>query len=237
MNINYEKKYLKYKNKYLSLKGGKIYKSIKDYKKDNEKCIIARVLRGKKKEDFKTLASLDRKLVFLTSDGHKLLNLENTGKILKEIGYPADYIKELQKNNTNFKLALLDECKKKGEYILATWDNLLDLLLKAYPEIKQKLKTTKNWKNILKKTKPNKNNKITYETLLRDFTIQNLRDFMNYIENINNLYTGTGNIKDSDGKITGKEYITQNTEKKWNNNSYPHLIKLPNLKSNIKIEK
>ena len=150
MNINYEKKYLKYKNKYLSLKGGKIYKSIKDYKKDNEKCIIARVLRGKKKEDFKTLASLDRKLVFLTSDGHKLLNLENTEKILKEIGYPADYIKELQKNNTNFKLALLDECKKKGEYILATWDNLLDLLLKAYPEIKQKLKTTKLEKNIKK---------------------------------------------------------------------------------------
>ena len=35
-NLDYKKKYLKYKNKYLNLKGGKKYNSIQAYKKENK---------------------------------------------------------------------------------------------------------------------------------------------------------------------------------------------------------
>ena len=230
-NLDYKKKYLKYKNKYLNLKGGKKYNSIQAYKKQNKKygkkCIIARVLRGKTDDDFNKLAN-NRKLVFLTPDGTKLLNLEKTEQMLDKIGYPPEFIKDLQKEKTYFKLALLDECKNSKDYKLATWNNLLKLFLYQYPKIAEKLKTIYNWEVQLKKMKTT-HSKIEYDQLMKDFSVQNLRDFMNNIENINEFYTGRGYIINKKNEITGSEFITKNTKKKWEGDNYPHLINLPKI--------
>ncbi len=230
-NLDYKKKYLKYKNKYLNLKGGKKYNSIQAYKKENKeygkKCIIARVLRGKKDDDFNKLAN-NRKLVFLTPDGTKLLNLVKTEQMLNKIGYPPKFIKDLQKKNTKFKLALLDECENSKDYKLATWNNLLELFLDEYPEIKKKLKKINNWQEQLKKMKT-KNSEIKYNELMEKFSVQNLRDFMNNIENINEFYTGLGYIINKKNEITGDEFITKNTKKIWKGDNYPHLINLPKI--------
>ena len=236
--MDYKKKYLKYKNKYLNLKGGKKYNSIQEYKEENtrygDKCIIARVLRGQNDDDFNKLAN-NRKLVFLTPGGIELLNKKSTKEMLENIGYDEAFIEDLKNEKTKFKLALLDECENSKDYKLATWDNLLELFLEQYPEIKSKLnELPKGWEEELKKIESEnigkKDEKITMKDLMKDFTIPNLRDFMNDIENINKLYRGDGFIQNEDGKKLGKEYITKNTEKCWcNNDNYPHLINLTNL--------
>ncbi len=236
--MDYKKKYLKYKNKYLNLKGGKKYNSIQEYKEENEKysdkCIIARVLRGKNDDDFNKLAN-NRKLVFLTPDGKKLLDTESTRQMLINIGYDEAFIEQLKNDDTKFKLALLDECENSKDYKLANWDNLLELFLKQYPEIESRLKEfPKEWKEELKgiesKNIGKKYKKTTMEDLMKDFTIPNLRDFMNDIENINKLYRGDGCAQNESREVTCQEYITKNTEKCWcNNDNYPHLINLTNL--------
>ena len=164
----------------------------------------------------------------MTPDGTKLLNLEKTEQMLNKIGYPPKFIKDLQKKNTKFKLALLDECENSKDYKLATWNNLLELFLDEYPEIKKKLKKIDNWQEQLKKMKT-KNSEIKYNELMEKFSVQNLRDFMNNIENINEFYTGLGYIINKKNEITGDEFITKNTKKNWKGDNYPHLINLPKI--------
>ena len=245
MSTDYKDKYLKYKAKYINLQqnGGKLYKDISKWKKDNKnyknKCLIGRVLRGTTTKDFDKLAKNPRKLAFLTPDIHDLIN-KSTNKILEKVGYPKTYIKELKDTpKMTFKLGILDKkstkdnCKSSKSVALADWNGLLTMFKKAYPDIVKAIsKKNKNWETAIRKLKWNdswNNKKITKKDLISKPSIINLRIFMNNVENINKLYRGDGYTVDEKGKKGVPEWITTNKPVRWKSQS-KDLINLKPLK-------
>ena len=231
-----------HKQKYLTIKGGKIYSSIKTYRKSREsrksrksrECKFIRVLKGKTKGDFKFLASSNRNIVFIKKtkiDNLLIKDKLDTYKLLLSIGYPDNYIKELVKDNIKFKLGILGDCKITNEIKLATWENVFKMYNKKYRNFKKMDLSL----STIKKIKIDKKN-IDFEFYKN---IKSFNDFYNKIikynqylktkyfryylfvkENFNELFKGDGYIYDKNNKKLDNEYIIFNrsidfTKKKY----------------------
>lgn len=96
--------------------------------------LCGRVIRGTKPDDFRTLTDdPKRKLVLLVGpDGLQLL-LGKTGlEALQVIGYEPEYIRrKVIEERNEFKLVVFEE---GAEAVPATWDNVIAVVSRVYPE-------------------------------------------------------------------------------------------------------
>lgn len=106
--------------------------------------LFGRVLKGKTDKDFESLSNdVSRKIVFIMGpDGLvRLLGL-NQKQILYEIGYTKDYIERLKQEGYRFKLLVFkNENSVDSDQTIqpATWERVLRLTTKAYPELAEKI--------------------------------------------------------------------------------------------------
>lgn len=156
--------------------------------------ISGRVLRGKKPKDFDTLTDVPekRKVVFL-ADSSALDNLvgNNGRQVLQAIDYPPEHIDELAMANTQFKLAVFTE--QAG--ILATWENLFDLVSKVYPEERKDIESVRGDLPRMKYS----------DAMAAGGKITKVRTFLEKAISVNRLYTGNGITTNGQ-----KEFITVN---------------------------
>jgi hypothetical protein len=139
-----------------------------------------RVLRGRRDEDFLTLSDdPQRRIVFLLDAGamENMVGLSGGG-ILRRIGYDGAFIAQLLARNTRFKLALLPLITMR----LATWDNLLDLVVEAYPDWREKIAGSRE---TLKR--------LDYDRVIASGgTATEVRQFLHDRLNVNRLFAGDG---------------------------------------------
>lgn len=191
-------------------------------------CIVARIIRGKTKDDFEYLSPLSKKrrTIFMIDVSDIKLMLNKKGyEILVNIGYPEDYIKQLISDDIQFKLVVISKDESNINVKIATWDNVIDLMKLKYPKIKldlekhrNNLKTIfKNKKVIKKMEEVNKDSKhehfMTYEKYLEsDRTLIDTRAFLYHVEGLNSLYSGDGYTYNEQGEKVFKEYIADNVK-------------------------
>lgn len=92
-----------------------------------------RILRGQTEADFITTSDdPDRKVVmFMDESGLEALEGLDGADLLREIGYPEDYIAALIAKGTMFRLVTIED---NGSIIRADWDGVLTMLKRDYPE-------------------------------------------------------------------------------------------------------
>uniref|UniRef100_A0A6C0KPT3 HD/PDEase domain-containing protein n=1 Tax=viral metagenome TaxID=1070528 RepID=A0A6C0KPT3_9ZZZZ len=186
------------------------------------KNLVGRVLRGQTDADFLNLSpDPNRKLImFMASDGLQELINKSLTDILITIGYPVDYIKELLRSNTKFKLLVASE---QDEILPATWDNLLTLITIQYVNtnipryLEQNLDELKSnsfntgFSNIMKARDPSFSGKMTAERLnYSKGSLWEMRQFLNDVLNLNELYMGDGYTYTKDGEKGVAEYFSLN---------------------------
>jgi hypothetical protein len=110
---------------------------------------------------------------------------------LQNVGYGNTYIDGLIERGTRFKLAVLPEKAVQ----LATWDNLLKVVSKAYPEWKQRINESSNALKHLDFLAASTIGETTTE----------LRKFLFETINVNELYRGDGTTPNGQ-----KEYVAMN---------------------------
>jgi hypothetical protein len=191
-------------------------------------CIVARIIRGKTKEDFEYLSPLSKKrrtIFMIDTDDIKLMLNKKGYDILLNIGYPEDYIKDLIKQNIKFKLVVISKNDPNISVKIASWDNVIDLMKLKYPKIKlelekhrTKLKTIFKNKKVIKKMEKiskdsNHEDFMTYEKYLKsNRTLIDTRAFLYHVEGLNSLYSGDGYIYNEKGEKKFKEYIADNVK-------------------------
>lgn len=159
-----------------------------------------RVLRGVDNDDFDTLTDNPRRRVVFLLDEIALGDLVGLDglEILKHIGYPAGFIRNLLASGTRFKLVLLPQATLK----LATWDNLLDVVQRAYPAWCEKIEAARP---ILKCCGYD-------EAVSAGGAVTEVRAFLQNKINVNRLFAGDGYTR-IEGAATKKvyaEYVTVN---------------------------
>lgn len=155
--------------------------------------ISGRILRGSTNADFLTLTdNPSRKVIFLLdSNGLNELSGLNGREALQNVGYGNTYIDGLIERGTRFKLAVLPEKAVQ----LATWDNLLKVVSKAYPEWKQRINESSNALKHL--------DFLAASTI--GGTTTEVRKFLFETINVNELYRGDGTTPNGQ-----KEYVAMN---------------------------
>lgn len=95
--------------------------------------LAGRIIRGKSPKDFETFSDdSDRRLVmFLGPDGLEALIGQSGYEMLLTIGYEPEYLRHKVAEGNDFKLVVVPE----GTALLATWDNVIDLVKKVYPKV------------------------------------------------------------------------------------------------------
>ena len=197
-------------------------KAFKDSEQVVVRNLVGRVLRGQTDEDFANLSpDPNRKLIMFTaSEGLQELLGKSFQDILITIGYPLEYIRDLVRNNTKFKLLVASE---QDEILPATWDNLLTLITIQYVNtnipkfLQQNLDELKDnsfktgFTNIMKSRDPSFTGKMTVERLNNsDGSLWEVRQFLNDVLNLNELYMGDGYTYTKDGERGVAEFFSLN---------------------------
>lgn len=95
--------------------------------------LLGRIVRGKAPEDFQQLAADGRKLVFtMGSDGLSMLPGKPLRQALATIGLTSEYVQGRIDQGFSFKLAVF---RAERNETLATWKNVLRLVMDCYPEL------------------------------------------------------------------------------------------------------
>ncbi len=187
--------------------------------------LCGRLIRGKKPEDFLTLTDdADRKIVMLIGpDGLQKMPGKNGWDMLMEIGYEPDYAKHKIEEGCQFKLVVFPE---GGPAKLATWDNVLDEVVRIYPDT---FAAASGYTSVLKEEsfavieshagysfleveKAGKNDPrfMTYERFQRSkMTLVDFRAFLYFSVHLRELFRGDG-YTDAQGKRGPMEYIVPN---------------------------
>lgn len=193
--------------------------------------IFGRVLRGKTEQDFRTFSDdPSRKIVFFMDESSlsKVKNASGDSALLK-LGYTQDYIDELHKNGTKFKMVTFEP--KAKQVVSATWDNLMTLLEQSYPpEVVAKIKPHLEE---LKKTKFEDIEKMGTEKFSKIYSsgpsstkymtsaklaaldkpsLWDVRAFLYNELRLSDLYSGDGFTHKEDGSKGIAEFIGINTD-------------------------
>ena len=188
--------------------------------------ICGRVIRGKKPEDFLTLTDdPNRKIVMLMGpDGlNTILGLSGY-KILETIGYETDYIARKVSEGCKFKLIVFPEGTPK----IATWDNTVEVVSEAYPDIAndlksnlQVLKTTPfetirqisgtPWNEIDKQGETHSEFMTLERFKKSNRTAYNCRAFLYFTVHLRELFSGDGYTYTPQGVRGLTEYIVLNS--------------------------
>ncbi|MFA5124619.1 MAG: hypothetical protein WC473_02210 [Patescibacteria group bacterium] len=191
--------------------------------------VLGRIIRGKSPKDFETLTDdPTRKLILLTDPlALKAMVGVPAFDLLLRVGWDFPYAVGKIKDGFHVKLVVFHE---GGNALLCTWDNMITLVGKAYPEIAQKIR---RWLPELKKLDFRKFNEIEqaygcdmsqvdhdgstnqqYMTVERyktaDDTLVNARAFLYFTVHLRELFAGDGSTRDSLGNIGVKEYMALN---------------------------
>jgi hypothetical protein len=184
--------------------------------------LYARILRGKVEADFSTLSTDTNRNIVMLMDNKGLMNLlgqSSSLSPLERIGYPRDYIRELQEAGTRFKLVLIEPRSKP---LLATWDNLGVSLKEAYGSSHIVSRLFEKHREELKKNSylqllENSKDKEILKNLSSDQLRENseIWEFRSFLFNelrLNELYTGDGYTKTPEGERGVAEYFVANQE-------------------------
>lgn len=188
--------------------------------------LCGRILRGKNPEDFVTMTDdPQRRIVMLMGpDGLSLLPGKSGYEMLEAIGYMPQYIQEKVQTGTQFKLAVFTESERAKP---ATWDNILELVGQAYPEVtdvfefyRLQLKNQTfsqvergvgySFSEIEKSGKSHPSF-MTYDRFLQSpMTLGDVRAFLYFSVQLRELFSGDG-FTYSENQIRGmQEYATYN---------------------------
>jgi hypothetical protein len=126
-----------------NLNNNNIHIFVNAYKSSLQKCthqnniqgVVGRVIRGKSAHDFTTLSNDPKRFVIMMIDADGLQGLLclNGYTILKKLGYSnSDIHKFVTQEGLHFKLIVTEPSNK---IVLATWDNIPDVLYEAYKPI------------------------------------------------------------------------------------------------------
>ena len=151
--------------------------------------------------------------------------------LLISSGHSMDWVHHQLKQGKKFKLVVFsfDSTEKNEEEVkLATWDNIFELMLCAYPEMdptiwdsyKNDLKrltydeidpTGSNLKNYyLGKDSEHYMNDERFLALKERPTLSQVRAFLHHQIGLNELFKGDGRTVQHDGIVTDDEYLTKN---------------------------
>lgn len=188
--------------------------------------LLGRVIRGKTPKDFETLSDdPDRRLILLTDpQGLSSIVGKSAFSILIAIGWEPGYA--IQKVTDGFKVKLV-VCKEGGLAQLATWDGVMTVLERAYPEISDRIR---RWLPQLKRTKfddietrygcdmsavdhDGKTHPkfMTLERYLKaDDNLENARAFLYFTVHLREQYAGDGYTYDDKGNRGMPEYMAPN---------------------------
>ena len=189
--------------------------------------LCGRVIRGTKPADFLTLTDdPKRKLVLLMGpDGLQLLLGKSGLEALQVIGYEPEYIRrKVLVEHNDFKLVVFKEGR---DAVLATWDNVIMVVSRVYPEVTVMLKRnrdalkTQSFDQIertagydfgeVDKNGVNDPRFITYERLQASRgTLVVVRAFLYHTVHLKEQYSGDGYTYDDRGNRGLKEYIVVN---------------------------
>jgi len=199
--------------------------------------LVGRIIRGKKPEDFTTLTDdSERKIIMLMgADGLDML-LGKTGyESLIAIGYEPNHLKNKILAGNKFNLVVFPE---QSGALLATWDNLVALASKQYPESAdilynnlEQLKLLPSpaktgwsmdlWKKFEKESGfswgevdelgPNHPQYMTTKKLLQsDGGVVAARAFTYFTLHCRELFGGDGKVYDKNGNKSMSEYLFPN---------------------------
>lgn len=198
-------------------------RAFKNGEKVAVKNLVGRVLRGTKDADFTYLSpDLNRKLImFMGSDGLEDLIGKSLREILITIGYPIEFIDDLLENGTKFKLLV---AIKQNQILSGTWDNLLTFVKIQYkgtriPQmLENNLENLKEnsfktgFQRIMAMRDPAFSGKMTAARLESGSgSLWEVRQFLNDVLNLNELYAGDGFTYTIDGKKGVSEYFSLNS--------------------------
>lgn len=188
--------------------------------------LLGRVIRGKTSQDFATLSEdPDRKLILLT-DPNGLASLPGVPgfSILIRIGWEPSYA--IQKIQDGYKVKLV-VFREGGPARLATWDGVLEVVCRAYPDIADRmhrhfptLQSTpfdaieKDYGHDMSEVDHDGKQHsafMTYERyLLSADTATNARAFLYFTVHLREQYMGDGYTYDDKGVRGMKEYMAPN---------------------------
>ncbi|MFA5020973.1 MAG: hypothetical protein WC517_02860 [Patescibacteria group bacterium] len=191
--------------------------------------VLGRIIRGKRAEDFETLTDDSTRRLILLTDPLALRAMIGVPAfdLLLRVGWDHPYAVSKIRDGYKVKLVVFAE---GGNALLCTWDNMIHLVGKAYPEIDQKLR---RWLPELKKLDFKKFDQIElaygcdmssidhdgpsnpqYMTVERyktaADTLVNARAFLYFAIHLRELFAGDGSTRDSLGNVGVKEYMALN---------------------------
>ncbi|UJR12631.1 hypothetical protein I4U23_016806 [Adineta vaga] len=195
--------------------------------------ICGRITRGKKETDFVRLSEDPNKRLSWIVDHDTLRSFLGKShlELLISSGHSMEWVHHQLNSGKKFKLVVFSfgSAEKTNEEVkLATWDNILELMVRAYPEIDSTIwKTNKDELKSLtyEQIDPTGNNLKNYylgkdsEHFLSDErffalkekpTLSQVRAFLHHQIGLNELFKGDGRTVQHDGVVTDNEYLTKN---------------------------
>ena len=185
-----------------------------------------RIIRGQDPNDFLTLTDdPDRKIVMLMGpDGLSQIQGKTGYEALNIIGYEPDYIVRKVQEGNQFKLVTFPEGQ---DAILATWDNVAEIVKQVYPDVYSKISANlpllkkKEFDEIERDagydfSEIDKNGKtddryMTYERYQdAGAGIIKARAFLYFTLHLRELFSGDGYTYDANGVKGLKEYFISN---------------------------
>lgn len=179
----------------------------------------ARILRGKKDSDFQTLSDdKNRKLVFVMDDeGLQKIVGNSTYEMLIKTGYHPNYIEQLFAEKTIFKLIIFPKINPK---MLATWDNVLDMVVMLYPDT---INQVTDYIEQLKETRFEEIEKLSghrFADISKNYfknaaSLKGLAEFRFFLYHsiyLREYYQGDGFTKNYKGEKIFREYVIFNTQ-------------------------
>ena len=185
--------------------------------------LCGRIIRGKTAADFEKLSDDPNRLVVMLTDSQGLGKmLGKTGyQMLITVGHHPDHIKKQLAAGKSYKIVVFPE----GSALLATWDNLLGITSKVYPDVAadcaklgMALKSTK-YADIEKAAgykfadvdDPGNARFMSHAAYLAGArNAETLRALMYHTLHIRELFAGDGFTYDEHGKRGVKEYFMLN---------------------------
>jgi hypothetical protein len=188
---------------------------------------MGRVLKGKDDGAFETLSDdRDRKIVFLLgSDGLESFVGSSRDEILAKIGYTTDYIARLAHDGYRFKLVVFKSGPDADQ--LATWDHVVDLVARTYPDVAAKItaalprlerasfseiehQAPSRFAAVDKAGRDHADYIDEQRLRASDGAPWRVRAFLYYRVRVMELFAGDGITRTADGKRGLKEYVARN---------------------------
>lgn len=194
--------------------------------------LFGRITKGKKETDFLQLSEDQSKRLSWIVDHNTLRGF--LGKphldMLISSGHSTEYVRHQLNSGKKFKLIVFSfgsTEKNNDEVKLATWDNIMELMSRVYPEIDPTIweSNRDNLKNLTyEQIDPSGNNLKNYYlgkdsehfmsekrflALKERPTLSQVRAFLHHQIGLNELFKGDGKIVQHDGVVTDDEYLTK----------------------------